>query len=83
MNYYALASPDQDGDGQVVLFVWNDWPYFQAKKGGSDPTGDFDCDGDVDDDDEFFLTQHASHSCWGIVDSARRSSWGRLKSIYR
>ncbi len=80
----ALASPDQTGNGMVVCFaIDTDCDVFAGKLGGSDPTADFDCDGDVDEADQLTMNQHTSHACEGIVDPARRSSWGRVKSFYR
>lgn len=83
MRSYALASPDQDGDGFTSNLLNNDHLIFFAKLGGADPTADFDCDGDVDVEDQGFYFYHASQSCAGYVDPARKSSWGRLKSYYR
>ena len=84
---YALASPDQDGDGLVLALNLNDLNIFNTKVGGSDPTADFDCDGDVDAGggatDDITVFQHASQSCDGYVDAARRETWGRVKQIYR
>jgi hypothetical protein len=80
---YALASPDQDGDGFTSNLLNNDHTFFYAKLGGTDPTADFDCDGDVDVDDQGFYFSHASSSCFGYVDPVRKSSWGRLKAHYR
>ena len=80
----AFASPDQNGDGMVLYFSpLADTPLFNAKLGTSDPTADFDCDGDVDSEDEQAFGEHNSHSCEGIGNDARRSSWGWLKSHYR
>ena len=79
----ALASPDQDGDGLTSNLLTNDATLFFAKMGTSDPTADFDCDGDVDLDDQNIFFQHASKSCFGFVDPARASTWGQLKSFYR
>jgi|SRR5262245_50532945 len=86
---YALASPDQNGNGVVVSLDPQDHALFMGKLGGSDPTADFNCDGDVDADlddpnnDETFLFQHASHACEGYIDPAKRTTWGRVKTIYR
>ena len=80
----SLASPDQTGNGMVVCFaIDTDCAVFAGKLGGADPTADFDCDGDVDEIDQLTLFQHTSHACEGIVDPARRSSWGRVKAHYR
>lgn len=83
LRSYALASPDQDGDGYVVSVIGNDDPLFAAKLGGSDPTADFDGDGDVDLDDQQYFFQHHSHSCSGFVDPTTRHTWGQVKQIYR
>ncbi len=80
---YALASPDQTGNGVVINIVDTDDTVFAAKLGTDDPTADFDCDGDVDTDDEQYLYLHFSHSCIGFVDPVRRSTWGRVKTYYR
>lgn len=79
----ALASTDQDGDGFTANILNNDLAIFTAKLGTSDPSGDLDCDTDVDADDQSILFQHASKTCQGFVDAAQRSSWGRVKSHYR
>jgi hypothetical protein len=81
---YGLASPDQNGDGVTAnLLNTGDVPIFDAKVGTSDPTADFDCDGDVDADDQIVFNYHSAQSCEGWIDPVRRSSWGRVKSIYR
>lgn len=82
---YALASPDQNGSGTVFegMFLENDFTLFTAKLGTNDPTADFDCDGDVDGDDQVILYTHGSQSCDGWVDAAKRTHWGRVKSFYR
>ncbi|MEO7868724.1 MAG: hypothetical protein ABIU54_13875 [Candidatus Eisenbacteria bacterium] len=74
------ASPDQNGDQMVVA---NDYYLFAAKLGTTDLSGDFDCNGLVDESDGFVWSQHGSHSCYGIVNPVRRQSWGRVKSFYR
>ena len=80
----GLASPDQTGNGMVVGVIDTDYQVFASKLGTNDPTADFDCDGDVDvDDQNFHMLQHDGHSCEGFVDPARRSTWGRVKSFYR
>jgi len=80
----ALASPDQTGNGVVVCFaIDTDCSVFGPKLNTSDPTADFDCNGTVDLFDEIALMGHVSHACEGIVDPARRSSWGRVKAFYR
>jgi len=80
----GLASPDQTGNGMVVAIIDTDFDVFASKLGTNDPTADFDCDGDVDEDDQNnHMFQHGSHSCVGFVDPAKRSSWGKVKSYYR
>lgn len=84
LRSYALASPDQDANGVVLSFLGSqDDPLFAARLGTTDPTADFDCDGDVDDADQQIFFSHHSHSCDGWVDPARQGSWGRLKTHYR
>ncbi len=84
MASYALASPDQTGNGMVVCFaIDNDCDVFASKLGGTGPTADFDCDGDVDAMDQSTFDQHVSQACEGYVDPARRDTWGRVKSFYR
>ncbi len=84
LQSYALASPDQTGNGMVVCFaIDTDCDVFSSKLGTGDPTADFDCDGDVDLDDQLTMNLHGSHSCHGIVDPAKRSDWGRVKAFYR
>jgi hypothetical protein len=82
LKSYALASPDQNGDG-VVISIGTDDPIFAAKLGTLDPTADFDCDGHVDAADQIVFFAHHSHSCVGYVDPTLRSTWGRLKTHYR
>ena len=80
----GLASPDQNGNGVAVAIVDVDFDIALTKLGTNDPTADFDCDGDVDDDDLYvILGNHLSHACEGFVDPAKRSTWGRVKSHYR
>lgn len=83
LRSFALASPDQDGNGYSVSIIGLDDPLFAAKLGTSDPTADFDCSGTVDIDDEQIFFQHHSHACGGFVDAARRSTWGAVKLHYR
>jgi hypothetical protein len=79
-----LASPDQTANGMVICYaIDTDCTVFNAKMGGSDPTADFDCDGDVDVDDQITLDQHSSHACAGYIDPTIRRTWGHVKSIYR
>ena len=84
LRSYALASPDQDGNGVCVSIIGNDDPIFAAKLGTADPTADFDCSGGlVDAADQSYFFAHHSHSCDGFVDAAKRGSWGELKLHYR
>ncbi len=75
-----LASPDQNGD-QVV--VESDFTIFAPKLGTSDVTGDFDCSGNVDEEDQLIGGQHGSHTCYGIVNPVQKRTWGSVKSFYR
>jgi len=84
MRNYALASPDQNGNGVAVTIVDVDETLFNAKLGTVDPTADFDCSGGaVDLNDQIIFDRHLSHSCDGIVDALPRSTWGSLKLHYR
>jgi hypothetical protein len=83
LKTYALASPDQNGNGVAVTIVDVDEAIFTAKLGTLDPTADFDCDGDVDVNDQLIFDSHLSHSCDGFVDAIRRGTWGSLKLHYR
>lgn len=84
MKSYALASPDQNGDGMTGNIIdSSDNAIFGPKIGSNDPTADFDCNGIVDDLDETTFMHHLAQSCAAYVDPVRRSSWGRVKSIYR
>jgi hypothetical protein len=85
MRTYALASPDQNGNGVVAPLVGaSDWTTFLAKLGVADPTADLDCSGGpVDAADTTVLGAHFGHSCVGIVDPALRRTWGSLKLHYR
>jgi len=83
LKSYALASPDQNGNGVAVTIVDVDEALFLAKLGTTDPTADFDCDGDVDVNDELIFNPHLSHSCDGVVDAVRLGTWGTVKAYYR
>ena len=84
MKSYALASPDQNGDGfNANLLNGSDDALFIPKVGTNDHTADFDCNGTVDEVDEGLYNYHSTQSCDGYVDPVRKSSWGRVKSIYR
>lgn len=83
LRSYALASPDQDGNGIVGTTLGTDGPLFSARLGTSDARADFDCSGIVDGADQTIFFQHQSQACGGFVDPARRSSWGVVKLHYR
>jgi len=85
LRSYALASPDQDGNGFTVnLYDTGDVPPFTAKLGTADPTADLDCDGGlVDAGDEAIFYRHDSQYCLGFVDPVQHRSWGALKQHYR
>jgi hypothetical protein len=84
LRSYALASPDQNGNGVATGIVDVDPALFAAKLGTVDPTADFDCSGGaVDLADQLIFNQQLSHSCDGIVDAVQRHTWGSLKSHYR
>ena len=80
---YALASPDQSGDGVVISIFGTDFTTFNAKLGTTDPTADFDCSGSVDAADTFIFDQHVAHACDGIVLPTKPRNWGSLKWHYR
>jgi hypothetical protein len=75
----ALASPDQDGDLTVTPF---DVTLLTAKMGGSDPTGDLDCNGFVLPADSALVEAHLDHAC-DHTTRVRHTSWGTLKLRYR
>lgn len=84
LRSYALASPDQNGNGVCVSLVDTDDAIFAAKLGALDPTADFNCSGGpVDAADQLYFFQHHSHSCDGFVDPVIRKNWGSLKLHYR
>ncbi len=83
LKSYALASPDQNGDGVVIGSPDPDGTTFAAKLGTTDPTADFTCDGTVDAADQAFFDAHVSHSCAGIVNPAKQRTWGVIKILYR
>ncbi len=83
LGQYALASPDQDGNGAVLSVIGADDAIFAAKLGSHDPTADFDCSGTVDVTDEQVFFMHHSHFCDGFVDATVHRSWGQLKLHYR
>ena len=80
---YALASPDQNGDGVVIGLFGTDFPTYNSKVGTTDPTADFDCSGSVNDDDTLIFNQHGAHACDGIVLPTKPRNWGSLKWHYR
>ena len=76
-----VASPDQDGNLMVLL---PDLQLADSKRGSTDPTADFDCDGLVEDADVDFVVPHGKHACPPTdPTSVTRPTWGRLKTIYR
>lgn len=75
-----MASPDQDHD---LVVVAADYLIFAPKLGTNDLTGDFDCDGLVDEEDSNIGGQHGSHSCGGIVNPVQKRTWGSVRSFYR
>ena len=84
LKSYALASPDQNGNGVAVGIVDVDPALFAAKLGSLDPTADFDCSGGpVDAADQSIFFRHLSQSCDGFVDDIGRRTWGSLKQHYR
>jgi hypothetical protein len=85
MRTYALASPDQNGNGMTSnLLEPGDDALFIPKLGTMDPTADFDCDGGlVDEDDQAIYYYHGAQTCDGYVDPVNRRSWGSLKLHYR
>jgi hypothetical protein len=84
LRTYALASPDQNGNGVAVNIIDVDPALFAAKLGSLDPTADFDCSGGpVDGADQSIFDHHLAHSCDGIVDAAQHHSWGSVKQHYR
>jgi len=84
LRSYALASPDQNGNGLAAGIIDVDPALFAAKLGTVDPTADFDCSGGaVDLADQLIFNQNLSHSCDGIVLAVQRHTWGSLKSHYR
>jgi hypothetical protein len=82
LRSYALASPDQDGDGIVGYGSGADDAMFAAKLGTTDPTADFTCDGHVDGSDLPIFNFHHSQACVGYVDPVRTRTWGSLKTHY-
>lgn len=75
----VLASIDQNGDLMVTAA---DVAIHAAKIGTSDLTGDFDCNGVVDQLDEEMLQEHMGHTC-DASTGIRGIPWGALKVIYR
>lgn len=83
LRTYALASPDQNGNGFCLSIVDLDDAIFATKLGGTDPTADFDCSGQVDTTDESIFFTHHGQSCDAYVDAVTRSTWGAVKLHYR
>src|SRR5262249_6874464 len=60
---YALASPDQNGNGVGPTILDNDAALFALKLGLVDPTADFDCSGGpVDAADQVIFNFHGAHT---------------------
>jgi len=74
----ALASPDQDGDGDVDN---QDSVLLQSKLGLSDPTADLTCDGSASGILLEF-ERHLGYAC-DLPVGAPPATWGRLKVLYR
>ncbi len=75
----TFASLDQDGDLGVTAA---DVARVQALLGSLDKRADFDLDGRVTAADVAIVEAHLGASC-AVPTSARQSTWGTLKSIYR
>ncbi len=75
----AVASPDQNGD---LVVDDADLAVVAAKRGNSDPTADFDCDGEVTDADLAIAQAHFGHTALNATP-ALPSTWGQIKAIYR
>jgi len=75
---FALASPDQDGNGDVDA---GDSVVLQSKLGLDDPTGDLTCDGSVSGILLEF-DRHVGHTC-ELPTDVPPATWGRLKTLYR
>ena len=75
----SVVSPDQNGDRVVDA---TDLALLQAKVGTTDLTGDFDGDRTVTAADVALLQAHMGHSC-DAGTPAVRTTWGRLKLLYR
>lgn len=74
----TLISPDQNGDLRVDLV---DVGIASAKLGSSDPTADFDHDGDVDGADLAILNAHLGHVDYSRQPtSMARQTWGGVKA---
>ena len=76
---FLAASTDQNGNGIVDAI---DVIILTAKVGGSDLTGDLDCDGVVDNYD-LSIQDGSLGSARPTVNPTRETSWGRVKTIYR
>jgi hypothetical protein len=73
-----LISPDQNGDLRVDL---TDVAIASAKVGTTDPTADFDFDGDVDSADMAILESHLGHVDYtGQPTPVAHSTWGGVKA---
>lgn len=75
---FALASPDQDGDGDVDPA---DSAILQSKLGQNDPTSDLTCDGSATGILAEF-ERHLGHAC-DLPTDVPPATWGRLKMLYR
>jgi hypothetical protein len=73
------ASADQSGDLTVDA---SDVALVHAKIGTSDLSGDLDGNGIVDASDEGAVSGYVGTACDNPTDT-RRTTWGRVKTIYR
>jgi hypothetical protein len=81
LAFRNVASPDQDGNLMVLL---PDLQLADSKRGSTDATADFDCDGLVADFDVDYVVPHGKHACPPTDPTeVTRPTWGALKTIYR
>lgn len=79
LRIVPLPVMDQDGSGTVGSA---DIAIATAKIGTGDRSADVDCTGFVTQSDVDIIATHSGHEC-PLTTPTDRSSWGRLKILYR
>ena len=81
LRFARVVSLDQNGD---LLVDADDIAIVRSKVGTTDPTADFDGDGQVTTVDVALVQEHLGHQAPDAGSTAvRPATWGRLKLLYR